>query len=86
MSVLCPVITVVESEKTNPCWAVKDVALNAAHWTVTHAFLHGQLSFSTSVSRAITLLDTLDQFDYDSACTMILNLESFMSVAGVDGF
>ena len=23
------------------------------------------------------LLDTLDHFDYDSACTMILNLESF---------
>jgi len=27
-----------------------------------------------------TLLDTLDHFDYDSACTMILNLESFRAI------
>jgi hypothetical protein len=34
----------------------------------------------------ISLLDTLDQLDYDSACTMILNLELCMSVAVFDGF
>ncbi len=32
-----------------------------------------------------TLLDTLDHFDYDSACTMILNLELTMSVAAIKG-
>ncbi len=34
----------------------------------------------------IGLLDTLDHFDYDSACTMILNLKSRVSVAAVAGF
>lgn len=33
----------------------------------------------------IRLLDTLDHFDYDSACTMILNLESLVSVAALCG-
>ena len=44
--------------------------------TVTQPFLHGQLSFSSRVSPHGRLLDTLDHFDYDSACTMILNLEA----------
>ena len=34
----------------------------------------------------IRLLDTLDHFDYDSACTMIPNLESRVSVAAVAGY
>ena len=41
---------------------------------LTQPFLQGQLGFRLRNSRGVGLLDTPDHFDYDSACTMILNL------------
>jgi hypothetical protein len=39
-------------------------------------FFKGQSRFSISNFPETRLLDTLDHFDYDPACTMILNLEA----------
>jgi hypothetical protein len=49
---------------------------------VTHQFLQGQSSFFSFDLLQITLLDTPDHFDYDSACTMILNLR-FTAITAV---
>jgi hypothetical protein len=51
---------------------------------VTHQFLQGQSSFFFPETLQITLLDTPDHFDYDSACTMILNLRLTAVVAVVE--
>lgn len=61
------------------------MACRKAACKLTQEFLQGQLAFSHAFSRS-KVLDTLDHFDYDSACTMILNLESRASVAAIAGF
>ena len=42
---------------------------------VNTAIFAGSITKFFGQSLETTLLDTLDHFDYDSACTMILNLE-----------
>ena len=51
----------------------------------TGIFARSSVIFFTHFCQ-IRLLDTLDQFDYDSACTMILNLELRASVAALVGY
>ena len=48
------------------------------------AIFAGSITFFSRDLREITFLDTPDQFDYDSACTMILNLKATALTAAVE--
>jgi len=53
---------------------------------VNTGIFSGSIAFFSKLFWEIEVLDTLDQFDYDSACTMILNLEWRASVAVANGY
>jgi hypothetical protein len=62
------------------------MASRKASQQVNTGFFVGSIVIFFGLFCQIRLLDTLDHFDYDSACTMILNLETRASVAAVDGY
>src|SRR6185295_13010122 len=79
MSVLKPVITMLNragSRLFRGSWSGEYPILNLK---LTQPFLQGQLPNCFADLRWETLLDTPDHFDYDSACTMILNLRATSS-------
>ena len=62
------------------------MACRKAVMQVNTGFFVGSIVIFLALFCQIRLLDTLDHFDYDSACTMILNLELRASVARVAGY
>ncbi len=62
------------------------MAFRKASLQVNTGFFAGSIVIFFALFCQKRLLDTLDHFDYDSACTMILNLESRVSVAAVVGY
>ena len=61
------------------------MACRKAALHVNTVIFAGSIAIFCALFCDIRLLDTLDHFDYDPACTMILNLESRVSVAAVSG-
>jgi hypothetical protein len=80
------VITLAESESNHPAQVSNQVACRKASLQVNTGIFAGSIVIFFALFCWIRLLDTLDHFDYDSACAMILNLESRVSVAAVAGY
>lgn len=79
-------ITLADSEKNHLVKVLNQMAFRKASLQVNTGFFAGSIVIFSELFCQIRLLDTLDHFDYDSACTMILNLELRVSVAAVAGY